>query len=209
MALGRLRAALDADIRRPLHFLSLSTDVYTGLYNHKGLFLNPNPALPLFLTQIQTATSAQQVLATTKGSGARNAAFAVVRTSLVSQRCMVQGLCDANPEQAETIIQAASMRAVRPGVFHKELLSLTNSVTSGTVLLDANASLLDSTSRLKTYNWESTLDGKTFNAMPSTPTGKTSLANLTPLTIVGFRVSVTVNKQPQGPWSQVVTILVR
>ncbi len=209
MALGRLRAALDADIKRPLLFLSQSTNVYTGLYNHAGLFPNPNPALPLFLTQIQTATSAQQLLATVKGTGARDAAFRVVHTSLKSQLCMVNGLCDASPEQAATLINASAMKAVSPRTYQKELLSLANSVTSGTVLLDANVSLLDSTSRRKTINWESTLDGKNFSAMPSTPTGKTSLANLTPLTLVGFRVSVTVNKQPQGPWSQVVTILVR
>jgi hypothetical protein len=40
------------------------------------------------------------------------------------------------------------------------------------------------------------------------PVAQTSISGLTPLTTVGFRVSVNVNKQPPGEWSQVVSILV-
>ena len=55
-----------------------------------------------------------------------------------------------------------------------------------------------------------TLDGeKTFVGLPSTPVGKATLSGLTPLATVGVQVSVTVNEQPQGPWSQTVSILVR
>jgi hypothetical protein len=44
--------------------------------------------------------------------------------------------------------------------------------------------------------------------MPSTPTGKTSIAGLVPLTTAGFQVSVTLNGRPQGAWSQTERILV-
>ena len=59
------------------------------------------------------------------------------------------------------------------------------------------------------YFFQSTLDGgKTFTGLPSTPVGRTSVSGLTPLVTAGFEVSVTVNKQPQGPWSQTINILV-
>ena len=81
---------------------------------------------------------------------------------------------------------------------------------SGTVLIEATTLLLDSTTRRKMYNWEFTTDGgATYSPMPSTPIAKTSISGLTPLTTVGFRVSVTVGKQPRGEWSQMVSILVR
>jgi hypothetical protein len=210
MALRRLRAALGLDSKRPLVFLSQCNAIYTGLEENKTLFVTPNPALAVMLQQIQDATAAQQLVGKVKGAGAtRDAKFGVLRTSMESQRMMVQGLCDQSPDQAAALIAAAAMKGVAVGTRHKELLALKNGLPSGTVLLDANARLLDSTSRHKTYNWESTVDGKTFSPMPSTPNPKTSIVNLTPLTTVGFRVSVTVSKQPQGAWSQVVSILVR
>ena len=46
-------------------------------------------------------------------------------------------------------------------------------------------------------------------SVPTTPFAKTTIAGLTPLTEVGFEVSVTVNKQPPGAWSQTVSVLVR
>jgi hypothetical protein len=211
MALVRLRAALGLEIKRPLFFLSQCNAIYTGLDENKSLFVAPNPALPVVLGQIQAATAAQQLMGTAKAVGAaRDASFSALRTSMESERAMVQGLCDASPEQAAALIAAASMKAVALGAHPKPLLALANGLPSGTVLLVANATLLDGTTRRKMFNWESTSDGgRTFSPMPSTPIGKTSIANLVPLTMVGFRVSVTVANQPQGAWSQVVTILVR
>ncbi len=61
----------------------------------------------------------------------------------------------------------------------------------------------------RTFHWEYTLDGKTFVSGGSTPISKVTIAGLPVMTMVGFRVSVTVSNNPQGPWSQVVSILVR
>jgi hypothetical protein len=58
-------------------------------------------------------------------------------------------------------------------------------------------------------NWQSTIDGgKTIVTLPSTPKGTTVLSNLTPLTTVGVRVSLT-NGEGTGDWSQFVSILVQ
>ena len=207
----RMRAALGLNVEKPLVFLSQASAIYTGLEANKALFGAPTPQLPVLLGQIQDATTAQQEVGKVKGaSAARDASFRILVTSLESERMMVQALCDTNPEQAATLIAAASMvSAADTGRSTKPLLALRNGLPSGTVLVDANAGSLDRTYRRKTFHWQFTIDaGKSFSPLPPTPIARTSIANLTPLTTVGVQVAVTVSQQPQGPWSQTVTILV-
>jgi hypothetical protein len=210
---GRFRVVLGLDRKKPVQYLSGCNAVYDGLLANKATFVLTNPLLPALLTQIQNAIAAQQLVTTrVKGAAAtRDAVFDILVTSMEMERMMVQGLCDAAPPgQAASIAALASMRGYNLGVFHKDLLSLKNITPSGSVLLDANAGLLDSSSRQKTYNWGYTLDnGKTILPMPSTPVATTTIANLTPLTTVGFQVSVTVHKQLPGAWTPLVYILVR
>ncbi len=208
----RMRVGLGMDIRKPLLFLARANEVYTGLDDNKTtFFLSCNPALPVLFGNIQDATSAQQNVGKIKGAATvRDAKFQVLLTSLESECTMVQGLCDASPEQAASLIAAAHMVVLPAHGHQKPILAAKNALPSGSVLLDANAKLLDGTHRRKTFNWRMTLDGeKSFLGLPSTPVGKTTVSGLTPLATVGFQVSVTVNKQPQGPWSQTISILVK
>jgi hypothetical protein len=208
---ARLRVGLGLTRDRPLVFLAEANAIYQGLEEHPSLFPDPFPALPALLGHIGDATRAQQDVDWLEGAGAvRDAAFAVLRTSLECERMMVQTLCDASPEQAAQLISAASMTPLgTPGFAQKPLLALKNALPSGTVLLDASAKLLDGTRRKKTFNWRGTADGGlSFFAMPSTPTGKTRIAGLTRLTTVGFQVSVTLHGRPAGPWSPTESILV-
>jgi hypothetical protein len=119
----------------------------------------------------------------------------------------VGGLCAASPESAATLIGAAGMKVAALGMRSKPILAAKLGVPAGTVLLEANAGLLSKTRGRKCFNWAYTLDGKIFVALPSTPKAKTSVAGLPLLALVGFRVSVT-DKNGDGPWSQVVSILV-
>jgi len=207
---ARLRVALGLSRWKPLVFLAEAGAIYTGLDENKALFLDCNPALPVLFSHIEDATSAQRDVGRIKGAGAvRDAKFAILRTSLESERMMVQALCDASPEQAPALIAAASMKSVACGAYQKPLLAVKNGPGSGAVLLDANAGLLEGTRRLKVFNWRCTKGGGlSFLSMPSTPSAQTEIAGLTPLTMVGFQVAVTVRRQPQGPWSQTVSILV-
>ena len=59
------------------------------------------------------------------------------------------------------------------------------------------------------FAWKHGTNGKAFVSMPSTPKSKTALANLTPLSTYGFLVGITNPDGTLGPWSQVVTTLVR
>jgi hypothetical protein len=206
----KLRVALGLNIHKPLHFLAQAGRIYTGLDTNPSIFVAPNPPLPILLGQIQDATLAHQRVGQVKGAAAaRRVTFGVLVTSLQCERMMVQTLCDQSPEQAAALIAAASMAIAGVGVHDKAILTLRNGLPEGTVLLDAHAGRIDGTRRRKLYNWRGTMDdGETFFALPPTPTGQTSVANLPRLTRVGFQVSVTVNKQPQGPWSETASILV-
>src|SRR5262249_48617494 len=106
--------------------------------------------------------------------------------------------------------EAAAMKARNRRGYQKPLIGLKNVLPSGTVLVYANARLLDITRRSKFYNWQYTLDGgKTFIAMPPTQSAQTSLSGLTPLTMVGAQAPVSAPTGPQGPWSHPAPILVR
>jgi hypothetical protein len=213
MPLGRLRAALELDKKRTLVLISQGMGIHDGLAGSTGMFPAPNPPLATLLSQIQACQKAQQ-LVTTRVVGAaeaRDAKVAELITSLESERMYVQSLCDAAPEQAAVFIKAAAMQiataATRPP---KPLLGAQVAMPSGTVILDANGSLLNPTHRRCYFNWEYTLDGgKSFLSVPPTLTTRTTISGLAPLTTVGFRVSVTLSRQPQGEWSQLVSLLVR
>jgi hypothetical protein len=213
MAIGRIlrvRANLGLARGSPLVFLSQCTGICAGIADNPTIFVDPSPGVLVLQEQIQDATVAQQNVARLRGGSAvRDARFRVLHSSMESELCYVQSLCDAAPpEVALTIISAASMNVDGYRGHQKALLSVKNALPSGTVLLEANGRLLDDTQRAKIFNWRCTMNGQTFSALPSSETGKTSISGLTPLTRVGFQVSILVHKQPPGPWSQTVSILV-
>jgi len=206
----RLRVMLQLDPDKPLVFLAKAEDIYDGLNDNPTLFPSCTPTCPVLLGYLNDAKTAHANVGKIKGAApVRTAKFRVLATALESERMMVQVLCDASPEQAASLIAAARMSSMAVNTHAKPLLAAKCIQPSGTVQLDANASLLDGTHRRKTFNWRMTLDGeKSFIQLPSTPTGQTIVSGLTLLTTVGFQVSVTVHKQPQGPWTATVPILV-
>jgi hypothetical protein len=141
-------------------------------------------------------------------STVRNAAAGVVLTSLGELRTYVQGLCNASPAMAAQLVAAAAMKTVAIAHPHKPVLAATLGVASGSVVLRANKSaLVGKTAAHCTFNWEYSLDGKTWLAMLGTPSPETTMTGLTPLATVSFRVSVTTRKTT-GAFCQAVSIIV-
>jgi hypothetical protein len=186
--------------------------VTNGMGADPNRFPAPNPPLADVQAQIAKVSAAEQVVETrTKGAAAaRNVQRGILVGMLETQRAYVQSVCDANPEQAKAIIEAAGMVVATSPTRNEPLLEITGGVQSGTVDLDANATILTGKSGRKVfYNWQWTADGgKTFASAPATVQAKTTIANLTPLTMVGFRVSTTGAEGP-GEWSPIVTVLVQ
>jgi hypothetical protein len=211
--LHRARAILNIDRRNTGSVLSRAKAMDAGIGSEPALFASPNPALSVIQAQIVVVDRAE-VLAGTRAMGtasARNVQRGILVGMLETECTYVQGVADtsATPDQAVATIQAAGLMVARVSQYAKAILTVRQGAEPGSVTLDANASALGGGGRRKTFfNWESTADGKTFITVPPTPKSKTTVANLTPLSTYGFRVSLTDSDGMAGPWSQVVAFFV-
>ena len=132
---------------------------------------------------------------------------------LESERLYVQTLADLTPSRGIEIIQNGGLVVAATPGYTKLLLMLRNGPSSGSVACDANVGLLVGTTAKhphasRFFGWQYTIDGsKTFVTASSTNTGKTLLTGLTPLTLVGVRVNITI-LGVTSDWSDVATIAV-
>ncbi len=216
MNLRRVRAIFGCSKTNILQVLARANAMYNGMNGDKTTYGSSPLALPVFETLITDTASAQQQVGTRViGAAAiRNVKRDALWGGMETERLFIQSLADANPGHAVAIIQNAGLLVAKVTVPSKALLTLTNGYVSGTVDCDANVRLLMAASSKpkqgKTVNWQYTLDGsKTFIGLPSTPKGHTTILGLTPATWVGVRVGVTTTTEGVGPWSDVVTILVK
>jgi hypothetical protein len=217
MNLRRIRAVFHFDRHEYGEMLPCAHRMHDGMAGDTATYAAPNPPLPAFLTLIQNADAAQLAVRnrTVGAAATRNSECALLFTAMESELVFIQGLADANPGRGTAIIQNAGLFVGGFPNNPKALLTLRNGKQSGSIVCEANVGLLVAAAgpikpyQQRFFNWESTVDGsKTFQAAPSTPTGKTTISGFTPLTTVGVRVSMT-NRTGQGDWSQVITILVR
>ena len=214
MSIRTIRAVLGVNKHQIAGVLVRAQAMYDGMNSHKADYLSPNPALPAFLTLIQNLqTSHQAVKARTGTAVARDVQRDLLWDGMHSERIYVQSLVTADTVRGSLLIQNAGLVVANFRVHHKALLTVTEGSQSGSINCEANVALLVGVGTFKPnqhrfFNWQYTLDGKTFVSWPSTAGCKTVITGLTPLTNVGVRVSLT-NMHETGPWSQVVTILVR
>jgi hypothetical protein len=211
----RVRAVLGVDKHKIPALVARAQGIYNGMDADKVTYAGANPALPAFLTMIVNLTTAQQAVRTgLKGAAAaRDVQRDILWTGMDTQRIFVQGLADAAPSRAVSLIQNAGLLVAQFTGHPKALLTLSLGKAPGSVECDANVSLLVGAGaprphQRRFFNWGYTLDGaKTFVTVPSTPTGKTTITNLPLLTQVGVRVNLN-NMTGPGEWSQVVYILI-
>jgi hypothetical protein len=208
-SLLRLRVILRARKSNIPLFLIVAQAISAAMIAHGPLFSSLAVLVSTLASQTADFAGAQQgVKNKTVGTAERDAKRDLVATTLESLRAGVQALCDASPEQAASLIQASSMRAAGSTGRAKPMRGAKLTAQTGVVNLVANAGLLSTSRRKKTYTWQSTLDGKTFNAAGTTAYARTTVTGLPSLATVGFRVCVTVGDAAPGPWSQIISILV-
>ena len=177
---------------------------------HPQSYPNPPVDLVTFLAQITDLDTKQQgvknrsVTAATRDK-ARDLAYA----SAESLRVYVAGLATVSPESAVTLAEDAAMKVASDAKRGKPLLGIKQGPHSGIALLAANVGLLVTFKGGRFFNWEWSIDGKTWTAVPSTPNGKTTISGLPALTLCYFRVSVTGVKTGQGPWTDPATFTVQ
>jgi hypothetical protein len=209
----RARGVLKIKRRKTVSAVGRANAMCVGIDDNTALFPSPPVTTSAIQTQVGIVNKAE-TLATTRAKGsasARDVQLNLLVGMMETDLTYLQGIADKSPtwDQAVATLQAGGVLVATVPNRVKAILEISQGPTAGSVLLDANAAVL--TAGLKGgffFNWESTLDGKTFVTLPSTPKSKTSVANLTPLTSYGFRVSVTNSDGIPGTWSQIIYFLV-
>ena len=210
--MNRIRCIARMNPKSAVSVLGRVYAINTGMGKDPALYSAPVPLLPVLMAQAGKVSAAQQLVGTRAAgaAAARDVQLVVLAGMVETERSYTQTLCDAHPDQAIAIAEGAGfLVATSPG-HYKALLKVGLGTAPGTVHLEANATVLAGKKRRAQtcFHWEWTPDGgKTVLGAPSTPHAKTTIANLPPLTTVGFRVNMT-NGKGTGEWSQWVTILI-
>ena len=209
----RARGVLKIKRKQTVSVTGRANAMCTGIDGHPALFSSPPVTTSTIQAQVVVVNKYEVVAATrAKGSASardveRNTLVGMLETDLT----YLQGIADKAPtyDQAVSTLEAGGVLVAIVGVHIKGILEIKQGPT-GSVILDANVVALTAGLKGKfSFNWESTLDGKVFSTLPSTPNHTTTVSNLTPLTSYGFRVSVTNAAGVLQPWSQIVYFLVR
>jgi hypothetical protein len=185
-----------------------------GFTTNAAMFGTLPITVQAFTALLTAFVLAQAVVTDTKAKGSatvRNTKGNALWSAMqVLQKC-VQNLGDALPaDAAASLIEAAGLLVGKVGTHSKAALTAALTVTPGNVLLEANRTLLvgpADASKKAQFNWQWSLDGKTWTSVSTTPLASTEIPGLTLLSTYSFRVSVTISKVT-GPWSQAVSLLV-
>jgi hypothetical protein len=185
-----------------------------GFTTNAAMFGTLPITIVAFTALLTAFVLAQAVVTETKAKGSatlRNTKGNALWSAMqVLQKC-VQNLADTLPaDTAASLIEAAGLLVGKIGTHSKAALTAALTVTQGNVLLEANRTLLvgpADASKKAQFNWQWSLDGKTWTSVSTTPLASTEIPGLTLLSTYSFRVSVTISKVT-GPWSQAVSLLV-
>jgi hypothetical protein len=166
----------------------------------------PSPTFPIATLQTDLlALDAAEALVLTRAKGtaeSRDDKLAAVRADLDSLRAYVQQVANANPAEAEAIIERAGMSVQKPSVHTKGELVAKQGSVSGSVRLVAK-----SAGDRASYDWQYGTDAKNWTAALPTLQAKTDIEGLVPATLYYFRVRP-LTKAGVGDFSQVVSLIV-
>ena len=167
----------------------------------------PSPTVPIatFESNITALAAAEQsTLTRVKGASAtRNVKLATVRSEAEQLKAYVQVIADANASESESLIHSAGMSVKKVTLRNKADLAVTPGPVPGTAHLVAK-----SAGHRSAYEWQFSLDQKTWTGMPVTLQAKTDVSGLTSGTTYAFRVRP-VLKTGEAAWSQVVVQLIQ
>ena len=198
----RITAVLKMPPRKPL----VGAYVTSIINAMTGNTLLPSPTPPLAtLSADLAAFEASEATALTRVKGAavtRNEKYLVLHGDMEHEMAYVQSVADANPANAQSIIESSGF-AVRKTTSHpKTALKATAGPVPGAVKLVAKA-----VATRASYEWQFSTDQKTWTNAPTSLQAKIAITGLTSGTVYYFRFRA-VTKAGEGAYSQVVQILV-
>jgi hypothetical protein len=198
----RVTAVLKMPPRKPL----VGAYVTSIINAMTGNTLLPSPTPPLAtLSADLAAFEAAEANALTRVKGAavtRNEKYLVLHGDMEHEMAYVQSVADANPANAQSIIESSGF-AVRKTTSHpKTALKATAGPVPGAVKLVAK-----SVATRASYEWQFSTDQKVWTNAPTSLQAKIAITGLTSGTVYYFRFRG-VTKAGEGAYSQVVQLLV-
>ena len=191
---------------RVKNLITFAQSVATAMTSNAS-FSSPIPTLASFEADIAALVTAETVTLTrAKGAAQnRNAKWVVVRGDLERLKAYVQGVADAaNPSAAAAIILSAGMSVRKVTLHAKADLAVKQGSVSGAVTLTAKSAATKAA-----YNWQYSIDQKTWTPLPQTLKAKTGASGLTAATTYSFRSQALTPKGGESDWGQVVSFLVK
>jgi hypothetical protein len=167
----------------------------------------PEPTVPLAVFEAHLAdVTAADAAALTRTMGlapTRDAKLAIVLADLRALRAYVQTVADANPASARSIIESAGMSVKRARGRGKNYVNASQGPVAGSAILTAERA-----GDRAAYEWQWSPDRMTWNSLGQVLQSKRRVRGLPERQRLFFRVRV-VTKNGRGPWSDVVSLVVR
>ncbi len=198
----RTRAVLKMPARKAL-VSAYATSVVNAMTGNAS-FPNPTPPLATLSADL-AAYEAAEAAAVTRVKGAavtRNEKYAALHADLGHLLAYVQQVADANPANAQSIIESSGFSIRKAASHPKSAIKVGAGTVPGSVKLVAKAA-----SHRASYEWQFSTDQKTWTNAPATLQAKTVIVGLTSGTIYSFRFR-SVTKTGEGAFSQIVQMLV-
>jgi hypothetical protein len=193
------------NLPRPVAALIVrASNIHDNMALNAKTFPSPAPTLTVFASDLTNLTTLEAAVKNrTKGAAAtRNAALKVVMVDIHQLASYVEGLANADPDNAASIAQQAGMAVRKAAVRTKPTLA-TKQTSSGAVHVVAKA-----TKGAKANNWQYSTDGgKTWLLAPTSTKSTTVITGLTPGATLTVRHQA-VTKAGALDWSQPVTAIV-
>ena len=194
-------------------FINKMKLIRTELKQNSTMFPAPPVSVAdngVFDTDIKALDAAETlVLTKVRGSvSARNTAKTKVLNDAHLLQGYVQGIADANPNNAEVFVSASGfeMKIVMP--HSKSDFTAKNTKISGTVKLTVNIKKVTGGQKRFAFKWQQSLDAcTTITDLPVTLAGTSTVTNLTPGVWAYFRFNLVLKNGEQG-WSEWVKVLV-
>jgi len=184
-------------------FLVYAKAIYMAMFENP-LFAAFAAKVAILITDIDALDEAEtgfKMVKPTHTRAERNAALEKVKADLRTLRNFVQELVDADPANAESIIESAGMSEGQQTSHGKRKNTVTDGVESGSVYLTGEGA--------GHHDWRISTDGETWTLLTSTSGGTNTIRGLTPGLIYYFQNRRVLPKDRKSEWSQSVKIMVR
>jgi hypothetical protein len=188
-------------------FIIKAKAIVLDIGNSTGFFATPDPTLASVTTNIGTLETAQATAETrvVGSAAARDIEYNKVLDDIHGLQGYVQKQADnaVDESTAIAIINASGFSLKVNGVFIKPPLAVKQSPATGEVILTGK-----SAGKRASYDWQMSIDGTTWDNLPSTLISKTTVGGLIVDRRTYFRFR-TITPSGTGSWSASVSIVVQ